>query len=138
MQLLENGDTFVGWGAEPYFSEYSASGQLLFDAHLHGSYESYRSYRFPWIGAPGLPPSVAVTAARSAAPHRLRELERRHPHRQLARCSPAPRPTARARRHRRARRLRDRDRLPSRERYVSVRALDAAGAVLGSSQVFAG
>ena len=43
---------FVGWGSEPYFSEYSAGGQLLFDAHMHGSYESYRAYRFPWIGAP--------------------------------------------------------------------------------------
>ena len=52
IQQLANGDMFVGWGAEPYFSEFSASGQLLFDGHMHGSYESYRTYRFPWVGTP--------------------------------------------------------------------------------------
>ena len=54
---------FVGWGSEPYFSEYSAGGQLLFDAHMHGSYESYRAYRFPWTGAPGGAPAIAAAAA---------------------------------------------------------------------------
>ena len=39
VQALTNGDFFVGWGAEPYFSEFSPSGQLLFDAHMHGSYQ---------------------------------------------------------------------------------------------------
>ena len=42
----------IGWGSAPYFSELSAQGQLLFDAHMHGSYQSYRAYRFPWTGAP--------------------------------------------------------------------------------------
>jgi hypothetical protein len=54
---------FVGWGSEPYFSEYSASGQLLFDAHMHGSYESYRGYRFGWTGAPTSPPAIAAASA---------------------------------------------------------------------------
>ena len=53
---------FVGWGSEPYFSEYSVGGQLLFDAHMHGSYESYRGYRFAWTGAPPSSPQVAVSA----------------------------------------------------------------------------
>ena len=48
-----NGDVFIGWGAEPYFSEFSASGTLLFDAHFHGSYQAYRGYRFAWTGSPG-------------------------------------------------------------------------------------
>ena len=30
-------DIFIGWGSEPYFSEFSSSGQLLFDAHMHGA-----------------------------------------------------------------------------------------------------
>ena len=47
-QALPNGDWFAGWGAAPYFSEFSPSGQLLFDAHMHGTYQSYRGYRFPW------------------------------------------------------------------------------------------
>ena len=60
VQALPNGDMFVGWGAEPYFSEFNSSGQLLFDAHLHGAYQTYRAYRFPWTGTPGSPPSIAA------------------------------------------------------------------------------
>jgi len=63
VQVLEDGNVFIGWGAEPYFSEYSASGQLLYDAHMHGSYQSYRAYRFPWTGSPSSPPSVAVSSS---------------------------------------------------------------------------
>jgi hypothetical protein len=63
IQQLANQDMFVGWGSQPYFSEYSASGQLLFDAHMHGSYESYRAYRFPWTGAPPGAPAVAAGPA---------------------------------------------------------------------------
>jgi hypothetical protein len=63
IQQLANQDMFVGWGPQPYFSEYSAGGQLLFDAHMHGSYESYRGYRFPWTGAPTGAPQVAASAA---------------------------------------------------------------------------
>ncbi len=66
VQTLPNGDTFVGWGAEPYFSEFGAGGQLLYDAHWHGSYESYRAYRFPWTGTPASPPAIAVGGAASA------------------------------------------------------------------------
>ena len=62
-QLLPNGNTFVGWGAEPYVSEFSASGELLFDAQLGTDYVSYRAYRLPWTGAGDGRPSVA--AARS-------------------------------------------------------------------------
>src|SRR5262249_9369474 len=44
VQVLANGDSFVGWGAAPYFTELSPTGELLFDAHMHGSYQSYRGY----------------------------------------------------------------------------------------------
>jgi hypothetical protein len=63
IQTLEDGDVFIGWGAEPYFSEFSASHQLLYDAHMHGSYQSYRTYRFPWTGSPSEPPAIAATSA---------------------------------------------------------------------------
>jgi Arylsulfotransferase (ASST) len=62
-QALEDGNVFIGWGAEPYFSEYSSSGELLYDAHWHGSYESYRAFRFQWTGAPNGPPAIAASAA---------------------------------------------------------------------------
>lgn len=68
MQTLGNGDVFLGWGSEPYFSEFSASGQLLFDAHMHGPYQSYRTYRFPWTGSPSEPPSVAASTTAAGAP----------------------------------------------------------------------
>ena len=31
-QPLANGNVLVGWGSQPFFSEYGPSGQLLLDA----------------------------------------------------------------------------------------------------------
>ena len=59
-QTLVNGDAFVGWGSQPYFSEYSPAGQLVFDAHMAAPDQAYRSYRFPWTGTPARPPDVAA------------------------------------------------------------------------------
>jgi hypothetical protein len=64
IQQLANGDVFVGWGSRPYFSEFSASGALLLDGHMHGSYQSYRTYRFPWTATPVGPPAIAAVASR--------------------------------------------------------------------------
>ena len=132
---------FIGWGSAPYFSEFNAQGQLLFDAHMHGSYESYRAYRFAWTGAPaGAPAVAAVAGERDGAGDGLRELERRHPHRRLAACSRGPSPAALAPgRERPAQRLRDGDRdARRRPAYVAVQALDAAGNVLGTSPAIQG
>jgi outer membrane protein assembly factor BamB len=60
VQILPNGNVFVGWGAEPYVSEFSASGELLFDAQLGDKYLSYRAFRMPWTGAGPGAPRVAV------------------------------------------------------------------------------
>ncbi|HEX3510475.1 MAG TPA: arylsulfotransferase family protein [Solirubrobacteraceae bacterium] len=68
IQQLENGDEFVGWGSEPYFSEFGSGGQLLFDAHMQGSYQSYRAYRFPWTGAPTSRPAIAAGPRSKTAP----------------------------------------------------------------------
>jgi hypothetical protein len=46
-QTTRNGDLFVGWGALPYISEFSPSGQLLFNAELPAG-PTYRAYRLPW------------------------------------------------------------------------------------------
>jgi hypothetical protein len=59
VQALANGDWFVGWGQEPYFSEFSAEGALLFDAHFPAHDESYRAFRFQWTGTPAHPPAFA-------------------------------------------------------------------------------
>ena len=51
---------FVGWGSQPYFSEFSHEGELLLDARFPSECESYRAFRFPWKGHPTEEPAVAV------------------------------------------------------------------------------
>ena len=60
MQVLPNGNVFIGWGSEPFVSEFSHEGALLFDAHIPPGYDCYRSFRFPWKGQPTEAPAVAV------------------------------------------------------------------------------
>lgn len=63
-QALANGNMFVGWGNQPYFSEFSKSGKLLLDATLPGSNVSYRVNQLSqWNGLPLTPPSAAATSA---------------------------------------------------------------------------
>lgn len=66
-QILPNGDSFVGWGSEPYFSEFSPSGQLVYDGHMQAPAQSYRAYKFPWSATPGDPPSIAVKTTAGGA-----------------------------------------------------------------------
>jgi hypothetical protein len=65
-QALYNGDSFIGWGEQPYFSEYNSRGQLVFDGHFATAEDSYRAYRFRWIGAPQTQPALAVTLKNGA------------------------------------------------------------------------
>jgi Arylsulfotransferase (ASST) len=59
-QQLPNGGDFVGWGQQPYFSEYDRHGRLVFDGHFVAATASYRVYRFPWSGTPTNLPAVAA------------------------------------------------------------------------------
>jgi Arylsulfotransferase (ASST) len=61
-ETLPDGDVFVGWGEEPYFTEFSSTGQVVFDARLPAPGQSYRAYRMPWRATPAASPSVAVQA----------------------------------------------------------------------------
>ncbi len=63
VQSLSGGGWMVGWGESPYISEFSAGGQLLFDAHMPAAYESYRAYRLAWSAAPAQPPQLAAATA---------------------------------------------------------------------------
>jgi hypothetical protein len=47
-QTTRDGDLFVGWGALPYFSEFSRTGDVLFDARFPDGVNSYRAYQLPW------------------------------------------------------------------------------------------
>jgi hypothetical protein len=60
LQTLPDGDVFVGWGAQPFFSQFSPEGQLKFDASLPQDDGTYRSYRFPWHATPSTRPAVVA------------------------------------------------------------------------------
>ena len=138
IQTLPNGDEFIGWGAEPYFTEYGAGGKVLYDAHMHGSYQSYRAYRFPWIGVPTEPPAISVSAPLSAHPTVYVSWNgdtRAASWRLLAGSSPTQlSPVATAAKSGFESALT----APSPEAYVAVQALDSSGAVIGTSHTVTG
>ncbi|MCF2571349.1 arylsulfotransferase family protein [Brevibacterium sp. UCMA 11754] len=57
LQELDNGNVFIGWGSEPYFSEFTNDGKLLYDATFTGG-SNYRAYRFDWQATPSAPPTA--------------------------------------------------------------------------------
>jgi Arylsulfotransferase (ASST) len=61
MQLLDDGNVFIGWGEVPRVSEFGRSGRLVFDALLGKQYQSYRAFRLPWSGLPAEAPAIAVS-----------------------------------------------------------------------------
>jgi hypothetical protein len=67
MQLLENGNVFVGWGEVPRVSEFDYAGRLLFDALLGKQYECYRAFRLPWSGRPAQAPAIALAHGEAPA-----------------------------------------------------------------------
>jgi hypothetical protein len=133
-QPLLGGNWFVGWGQEPFFSEYSPAGRLLFDAHLPALYQSYTALKFPWTGMPTQRPSLAIRARSqgeavayvswngATAVTQWRLLGGASPHTLVPAAAVAPRSgfeTAIV--------------LPSTPRYIAVQALGAGGQVLGAS-----
>jgi Arylsulfotransferase (ASST) len=62
-QTLPDGNAFVGWGAEPDFSEYTPSGQQIFSASFSAPVTSYRAFRHPWTAQPTTRPSISVSTA---------------------------------------------------------------------------
>jgi Arylsulfotransferase (ASST) len=132
-QMLPNSDAFVGWGSVPYFSEFSPSGQLLFDAHLVGANESYRGYLLDWSATPTNPPAFAATPVGKSAVTVFASwngatgvaawnvLAGAAPG-QLARVATAPRSG-----------FETAIRASAAGQYVAVQALDGGGRVLGTS-----
>ncbi|WP_245592321.1 arylsulfotransferase family protein [Ectobacillus panaciterrae] len=68
VQKLSNGNQFVGWGQEPYLSEFKNAGNtendpslnLLYDMQFPDQNLSYRAFKNKWVGLPLYPPSIAV------------------------------------------------------------------------------
>jgi Arylsulfotransferase (ASST) len=61
LQTLPNGNRFVGFGAQPFFSEFTSSGRLVYDAQLPQDDGSYRAYRFPWKATPRTSPDAVLS-----------------------------------------------------------------------------
>jgi Arylsulfotransferase (ASST) len=59
LQVRDNDRVVIGWGALPFWSEYTRDGKLLFDAQVISG-ASYRAYRLPWSAEPAEPPALVV------------------------------------------------------------------------------
>ncbi len=128
---LPNGDDLIGWGEQPYFSEYTNTGQPVFDARLGDPNPVYRVYKFSWSGSPQTLPALAVTLSKgvetayaswngSTSVYRWRVLGG------SSATSLAPIVTAANRNFETAIRIRS-------EAYVEVQALGSSGQVLATS-----
>ena len=60
VQLLPDGNVFIGYGQRAQFAEYSPSGALLLAGTQPEGTSSYRTFRFPWLGTPVDPPRAAA------------------------------------------------------------------------------
>ena len=60
VQLLPSGNVTVGWGTEPYLSEFDPTGNLLSDARMLSGEKSYRGLMLPWHGTPKHAPDLTV------------------------------------------------------------------------------
>jgi hypothetical protein len=133
VQELPGGDAFVGWGSQRYFTEFSPAGAVLWDARLSVGYETYRAYRLPWVGLPHTTPRAAGVRLRGGAMNVYASWNgatQVATWQVLAGAAPNALQPVRA-----APKASFETRIPvaASARYVAVRALDAAGRVLGTS-----
>lgn len=59
-QLLDNSNVFVGWGAEPYISEFTQDGTLVMQAQfgVANAAQNYRASKANWVGNPDSTPAI--------------------------------------------------------------------------------
>jgi hypothetical protein len=63
-QLLPRHHVLVGWGYQPYVTEYDARGRIVLDLRFGNGADSYRAFRYQWTGRPATRPAVAVDRRR--------------------------------------------------------------------------
>jgi hypothetical protein len=132
VQRQPNGDQLVGWGQQPYFTEFNSKGQTVFDAHFVGPNSTYRAYRFDWHATPARPPDISarVTGRTTTVYTSWNGATQVAAWRVLGGASPtALKPVASARK----RDFETAIRLPRSQRYVEAQALDSKGHVLAGS-----
>ncbi|HEV2592264.1 MAG TPA: arylsulfotransferase family protein [Gaiellaceae bacterium] len=59
-QQLAGDAMLVGWGTQPYMTEFGPLGDVRFDAKFTGDAWNYRTFRNPWVGTPKAKPAVVV------------------------------------------------------------------------------
>jgi hypothetical protein len=134
LQTLPDGHVLVGWGSNPYVSEFAADGTLLADFHLGNHHETYRAFRYPWTAEPAYLPTIATTGDTTTGASTLHTswngaTEVSH---WLVHAGPRPshlRAVGLAKSHG----FETVIPLPSRDRYVAATALDATGRALATS-----
>jgi hypothetical protein len=60
VQMLPKGHVFVGWGQNPWFTEFDARGNVVFDGYFAKDADSYRAYRLTWRARPATRPAIAA------------------------------------------------------------------------------
>ena len=59
-QLLPGGNMLVGFGDDPYTTEFSPDGEVVANLRMPHGQHSYRAFRLPWTGRPAGRPAVAA------------------------------------------------------------------------------
>ena len=62
VETLPNGNLFVGWGSQRWFTEFTPDGKVVFDGRIARGNDNYRAFRYPWVGTPAAPPKVIASA----------------------------------------------------------------------------
>jgi Arylsulfotransferase (ASST) len=138
MLSLAGGNWLMGYGRLPNFTEYSASGQVLFDATLGPEVQDFRTYFSSWSAqAPGAPSVIATPGAGGglAVAVSWNGATEVAFWRVLAGASPAAlAPVASAAKAG----FQTTIPAPAAGPYVAVQALNASGAVIGTSATVSG
>lgn len=66
-QILSNHNVLVGWGSQPYFTEFGKGGKVLLDVRWPGPDLSYRVLLQNWVGLPLSPPNGAARKSKGKA-----------------------------------------------------------------------
>jgi len=67
MQITDNGNRLVGWGSQPWFTEFTPDGEVQLLGTYYARNSSYRTYRGDWTGKPTDRPAVATSATGNGA-----------------------------------------------------------------------
>lgn len=59
-QTLPGGNQLIGWGSQPFFTEYTPDGEVVSNFTYTARNSSYRTYKYEWEGSPGDDPAIAT------------------------------------------------------------------------------